>query len=171
MALSPLTVHSELSFADIVNEKLIGSHRNSAVSYILERRARALGKTLNVGLRVSSFIAMAELVAQQLGIAVLPVNEVASSTLHSGVRVIPLAEPLGETGAACRRAGLRAGFAVGENLNRQPASGGAGCATRRRGRATLSLRDQAKQMQVGLAVAMTIFVAESMPVSLSTSNT
>lgn len=93
MALSPLTVHSELSFADIVNEKLIGSHRNSAVSYILERQARALGKTLNVGLRVSSFIAMAELVAQQLGIAVLPVNEVASSTLHSGVRVIPLAEP------------------------------------------------------------------------------
>lgn len=76
-----------------MNEKLIGSHRNSAVSHILERQARALGKTLSVGLRVSSFSAMAELVAQQLGIAVLPVNEVASSTLHSGVRVIPLAEP------------------------------------------------------------------------------
>ena len=89
----PLAARSQLTFADIVNEKLIGSHRNSAVSHILERQARALGKTLNVGLRVSSFISMAELVAQQLGIAVLPVNEVASSTLHSGVRVIPLAEP------------------------------------------------------------------------------
>lgn len=105
MALSPLTVHSELSFADIVNEKLIGSHRNSAVSYILERQARALGKTLNVGLRVSSFIAMAELVAQQLGIAVLPVNEVASSTLHSGVRVIPLAEP-GRDGSCLSACGI-----------------------------------------------------------------
>ncbi len=89
----PLAARSQLTFADIVNEKLIGSHRNSAVSHILERQTRALGKTLNVGLRVSSFISMAELVAQQLGIAVLPVNEVASSTLHSGVRVIPLAEP------------------------------------------------------------------------------
>ncbi|WP_347116475.1 LysR substrate-binding domain-containing protein [Leclercia sp. S52] len=91
--ITPLAARSELTFADIVNEKLIGSHRNSAVSHILERQARALGKTLNVGLRVSSFVSMAELVAQQLGIAVLPVNEVASSTLHSGVRVIPLAEP------------------------------------------------------------------------------
>ncbi|MFY2365663.1 LysR substrate-binding domain-containing protein, partial [Klebsiella pneumoniae] len=65
----PLAARSELTFADIVNEKLIGSHRNSAVSHILERQARALGKNLSVGLRVSSFSAMAELVAQQLGIA------------------------------------------------------------------------------------------------------
>ncbi|MBZ0059729.1 MULTISPECIES: LysR family transcriptional regulator [Leclercia] len=89
----PLAGRSELKFEDIIDEKLIGAHRNSAVSHILERQARACGKTLSVGLRVSSFISMAELVAQQLGIAIVPVNEVASSTLHSGVRLIPLAEP------------------------------------------------------------------------------
>ncbi|MGO3911820.1 LysR substrate-binding domain-containing protein [Huaxiibacter chinensis] len=88
----PLADRKELKFEEILTEKLIGSHRNSAVSHILERQARAHGKTLNVGLRVSSFISMAELVAQQLGIAVLPVNEVASATLHSGVRLIPLSE-------------------------------------------------------------------------------
>ncbi|KIQ53236.1 LysR family transcriptional regulator [Citrobacter rodentium] len=88
----PLAERDELKFEDILYEKLIGSHRNSAVSYILERQARAYGKTLDVGLRVSSFISMAELVAQKLGIAVLPVNEVASSTLHGGVRLIPLSD-------------------------------------------------------------------------------
>jgi len=88
-----LAERSELKFEDIIDEKLIGAHRNSAVSHILERQARVCGKTLSVGLRVSSFNAMAELVAQQLGIAIVPVNEVASSTLHSGVRLIPLAEP------------------------------------------------------------------------------
>jgi len=36
---------------------------------------------------------MAELVSHQLGIAILPVNEIAPASLHRGVRAIPLAEP------------------------------------------------------------------------------
>lgn len=88
----PLARRERLSFADIVNEKMIGPHRLSAVNQILEREARAQGKSLNVGLRVSSFIAMAELVAQQLGIAVLPIHELAPWTLHSGVKLIPLSD-------------------------------------------------------------------------------
>lgn len=89
----PFAGRNALTLDDLVDEKLIGAHRNSAVSHILERQARKTGKRLNIGLRVSSFIAMAELVTQQLGIAVLPVNEIAPLSLHSGVSVIPLAEP------------------------------------------------------------------------------
>lgn len=89
----PLADCESLQLADFLEEKIIGPHRDSAVSHILDREARRLGKTLNVTLRVSSFISMAELVSQQLGVAVLPVNEVAPASLYSGVRVIPLAEP------------------------------------------------------------------------------
>lgn len=84
---------ASLQLADVLDERIIGPHRDSAVSHILEREARKLGKTLSVGLRVSSFVSMAELVNQQLGIAILPVNEIAPASLNSGVRAIPLAEP------------------------------------------------------------------------------
>lgn len=89
----PLAKRSTLKMEDFLHEKIIGPHRDSAVSHIIEREARKLGKTLNIGLRVSSFASMAELVSQQLGLAVLPVNEISPASLHSGVRVIPLAEP------------------------------------------------------------------------------
>lgn len=88
----PLAHCASLRLADIQNEKIIGPHRDSAVSHILDREARKLGTTLNIGLRVSSFVSMAELVSNQLGIAVLPVNEISPSALHNGVRGIPLAE-------------------------------------------------------------------------------
>ena len=89
----PLAERDSLQLVDFLDEKIIGPHRDSAVSHILDREARRLDRALNIGLRVSSFVSMAELVAQQLGVAVLPVNEIAPSSLHSGVRVIPLAEP------------------------------------------------------------------------------
>ncbi|PNK70423.1 MULTISPECIES: LysR substrate-binding domain-containing protein [Pantoea] len=89
----PLASRKSLQLADLLDEKIVGPHRDSAVSHILAREARRLGRTLSIGLRVSSFISMAELVSQQLGIAILPVNEIAPASLHSGVRAIPLAEP------------------------------------------------------------------------------
>ncbi|WP_380178305.1 LysR family transcriptional regulator [Kalamiella sp. sgz302252] len=89
----PLAEHGTLRLADLLAEKLIGPHRDSAVSHILAREARKLGQPLVISLRVSSFIAMAQLVSQQSGIAVLPVNEIAPASLHDGVRLIPLAEP------------------------------------------------------------------------------
>lgn len=89
----PLAERASLKLEDFINEKLIGSHRESAVSHILDRQARRLGKSLNIGLRVSSFVSMADLVAQRLGIAVLPINETAPFALHDGVRVLPLTEP------------------------------------------------------------------------------
>jgi len=89
----PLSGRASLQLSDIVEEKIIGPHRDSAVSHILDREARKLGKALTMGLRVSSFISMAELVSHQLGIAVLPVNDIAPSSLKNGVKGIPLAEP------------------------------------------------------------------------------
>ena len=88
-----LAERQSLRLTDLLNEKVIGPHRDSAVSHILARETRKLGTTLNIGLRVSSFVSMAELVSQQLGIAVLPINEVAPVSLHGGVRIIPLDEP------------------------------------------------------------------------------
>ncbi|WP_336748926.1 LysR family transcriptional regulator [Pantoea vagans] len=88
----PLAERASLALSDIIDEKVIGPHRDSAVSHIIDREARKLGKTLNVGLRVSSFVSMAELVSHQLGIAILPVNEISPAALHNGVRNIPLAE-------------------------------------------------------------------------------
>ena len=89
----PLAGRSTLQLADCIDEKIIGPHRDSAVSHILEREARKLGRALHTGLRVSSFVSMAELVAQQLGIAILPVNEIAQAANHSALRCIPLVEP------------------------------------------------------------------------------
>lgn len=89
----PLADRGMLQLADLLAEKLIGPHRDSAVSHILAREARKLGKALSISLRVSSFISMAQLVGQQSGIAILPVNELAPALLHEGVRLIPLAEP------------------------------------------------------------------------------
>ncbi|MXP60606.1 LysR family transcriptional regulator [Pantoea sp. Taur] len=88
----PLADRTSLKLIDVIDEKIIGPHRDSAVSHILDREARKLGKTLNIGLRVSSFVSMAELVSHQLGIAILPVNEISPSALLNGVRSIPLAE-------------------------------------------------------------------------------
>jgi len=89
----PLAERGALQLADCVEEKMIGPHRESAVSHILQREARKLGKTLDIGLRVSSFVSMAELVAQKLGIAILPVNEIAKVANPHTVRCIPLVEP------------------------------------------------------------------------------
>ena len=89
----PLAHQSSLQLSDIVDEKMIGPHRDSAVSHILEREARKMNKVLTMTLRVSSFVSMAELVSHQLGIAVLPVNDIAPSSLHNGVKAIPLSEP------------------------------------------------------------------------------
>lgn len=88
----PLAERPSLKLMDVIDEKIIGPHRDSAVSHILDRETRKLGKTLNIGLRVSSFVSMAELVSHQLGIAILPVNEISPAALHNGVRGIPLAE-------------------------------------------------------------------------------
>ncbi|MGN8163334.1 LysR family transcriptional regulator [Pantoea sp. 22096] len=89
----PLAERSSLQLADCIDEKMIGPHRESAVSHILDREARKLGKALNIGLRVSSFVSMAELVAQRLGIAILPVNEIAQTRSNDTVKCIPLIEP------------------------------------------------------------------------------
>ena len=89
----PLAERPSLQLSDLLQEKMIGPHRDSAVSHILAREMRKLGATLHIGLRVSSFVSMAELVSQRLGIAILPLHEVAPASLHSGVRAIPLAEP------------------------------------------------------------------------------
>lgn len=86
----PLASRPSLTLDDVIEEKIIGPHRDSAVSHILEREARKRGKTLTIGLRVSSFVSMAGLVSHQLGIAILPVNEISPAALHNGVRGIPL---------------------------------------------------------------------------------
>lgn len=89
----PLAERSSLQLADCMDEKIIGPHRESAVSHILDREARKLGKALNIGLRVSSFVSMAELVTQRLGIAILPVNEIAQTRNNDALKCIPLNEP------------------------------------------------------------------------------
>lgn len=89
----PLENRASLQLADIINEKFIVPHRESTVSHILEREARKLGANLTIAIRVSSFISMAELVSHQLGIAVLPVNEISPAAQHNGIRIIPLTEP------------------------------------------------------------------------------
>lgn len=88
----PLAERLSLQLIDVIDEKIIGPHRDSAVSHILDRETRKLGKMLDIGLRVSSFVSMAELVSHQLGIAILPVNEISPAAMHNGVRGIPLAE-------------------------------------------------------------------------------
>ncbi|WP_312685830.1 LysR substrate-binding domain-containing protein [Kosakonia sp.] len=88
----PLAMRDTLRLSECAGEKMIGAHRDSTVSRMLEREAAKSGITLDINLRVSSFTCMAELARQGLGIALLPVNEVNHFTLHPALKCIPLEE-------------------------------------------------------------------------------
>ena len=89
----PLAARGTLRLTDCLSEPIIGPHPQSAVAHILEREARKLAMPLTIRLRVSSFASMAELVAQRLGIAILPVNEIGRAAMGSALCCLPLAEP------------------------------------------------------------------------------
>lgn len=88
----PLARHETLSLSECAGEKIIGAHRDSTVSRILEREAAKSGIVLDINLRVSSFECMAGLARQRLGIALLPVSEVDHFSLHPALKCIPLDE-------------------------------------------------------------------------------
>ncbi|RDV00641.1 LysR family transcriptional regulator [Trinickia dinghuensis] len=79
--------------ADFVDEQFVGFGGDAALMSLLCQQAQAIGKDLNVKIRVRSLDALCRMVHVQLGVTVVPqqIGELYLNTLN--IRLIPIAEP------------------------------------------------------------------------------
>ena len=68
----PLAVAKKLSFADALDEPIVGMHAGSAISIQLGRAASLAGRPLNLRIQVTSFDALCMMISAGLGVGVLP---------------------------------------------------------------------------------------------------
>ena len=68
----PLAVAKKLSFADALDEPIVGMHAGSAISIQLGRAASQAGRALNLRIQVTSFDALCMMISAGLGVGVLP---------------------------------------------------------------------------------------------------
>lgn len=68
----PLATKTSLSFADVVDQPLIGLHANSSLHHLLTRAAADLGRGPNWRIHVTSFDAACAMVAAGLGVGIVP---------------------------------------------------------------------------------------------------
>lgn len=68
----PLVGHAHCSLRDALQYPFVGMPRERAMQRFIEERARFLGQPLTLRVRAPSVLAIAQLVAQNVGIAVLP---------------------------------------------------------------------------------------------------
>ncbi|ABC21490.1 LysR family transcriptional regulator [Rhodospirillum rubrum] len=87
----PLAACAELSFARVLAEDGVGLGEGAALQDYLERQARRLGLSPRLRVRLRGFEAVCRLVAQGIGLAVIP--EDAARRAGAAVAQVPLAEP------------------------------------------------------------------------------
>lgn len=80
----PLAGHGAVDLEGILAWELIGLNEGSAISITLERQADEAGRLLHMRMRVGGFDSMAALVAQGVGIGVMP--EAVARSVAGGVR-------------------------------------------------------------------------------------
>jgi DNA-binding transcriptional LysR family regulator len=85
----PLAGRLELTLEDILDCEVIGLGDGSAVALTLERLANEAGRSLHMRMRVSGFDSMAALVAQGLGLGVMPAA--VADSIASGPRYARIA--------------------------------------------------------------------------------
>lgn len=71
----PLAGREGLSFADLAGEPFVGLAPGIALQEMVSGEAARLGLTLKMRVRVTSFVALAEMVAAGVGVGVLPLTE------------------------------------------------------------------------------------------------
>jgi DNA-binding transcriptional LysR family regulator len=88
----PLANHDSLSFSNIVDLPLVGLHANSALHNLFARAAAEEGKPLNFRIRVTSFDAVCAMVAEGLGISIIPKAAAAAYAAQLRLRALPLTD-------------------------------------------------------------------------------
>jgi len=89
----PLAGRGAVSFDDLLDHDLIGLHVGAAAQELMHEQALARGRTIKARLQVRGFDAIAQLVEQRLGVAVLPEGPARRFTQVFAVELLTLAEP------------------------------------------------------------------------------
>ncbi|ALM51971.1 LysR family transcriptional regulator [Halomonas huangheensis] len=89
----PLSDRETVRFPEVLRHELIASHAESALYAQITQEAEKLGMTPTIKIRVSSFDCMCQLVAGELGIALLPRHVIRIYANSIGITDVPLDEP------------------------------------------------------------------------------
>jgi DNA-binding transcriptional LysR family regulator len=89
----PLQRHRKLSFIETLDYAQVGLAEGSSIQAILIAEARAAGRKLDLIARVASFDALRGLVAEQIGIACLPVGCIKPFLAAQNLAMVPLSDP------------------------------------------------------------------------------
>lgn len=68
----PLAARGRASFAEIIDEEIIGMHTGSAIGVLLSREASLLEKSVRLRMQVTSFESLCMMIHSRLGIGILP---------------------------------------------------------------------------------------------------
>jgi len=92
-AAHPVARHQEIAFNQCLDYDFVGLNRGSSLLNTIRRAAQQANRPLRLRVQVRSFDAMCEMVANNLGIGVLPLG-VCTHRLEAGkMRVIKLTDP------------------------------------------------------------------------------
>lgn len=89
----PFAALKELTFADILDEDLVGLESGTAVHRLLSARANELGRLMKVRVQVRSFEVMSLMIGQGLGVGILPERAAQPMASAMGIKLVTLAEP------------------------------------------------------------------------------
>ncbi|WP_110970512.1 LysR family transcriptional regulator [Pseudomonas huaxiensis] len=88
-----LAQRKSVQFRDALEHEFVGPHLESSVHSLLTREAEKLDLPLRLRIRISSFDCMCRLVANGLGVAVLPRSVVSQYPRSHALKTVTLAEP------------------------------------------------------------------------------
>ncbi len=88
----PLAARQDVSFADIVDEEIVGMHTGSASGVLLARAASLLEKPLRLRFQATSFDALCMMIHCGLGVGFLPEAVARRNAVTLEVAVVPLTD-------------------------------------------------------------------------------
>jgi DNA-binding transcriptional LysR family regulator len=88
----PLAARQQASFADVVDEEIVGMHTGSASGVLLARAASLLDKPLRMRFQVTSFDALCMMIHSGLGVGFLPESVARRNAVTLEISVVPLTD-------------------------------------------------------------------------------
>lgn len=88
-----LASREQASFADIVDEEIVGMHTGSAIGVLLSRAAGAADRSLRMRIQATSFDALCMMIHCGLGVGVLPEVVARRNAVTLEIAVVKLDEP------------------------------------------------------------------------------
>lgn len=82
-----------VEFAEVLDEDLIGMYAGSTLQTFLTEVSEALGKPMQVRVRVNSFDAVCRIVATGVGVGVVPESAARRNQASLGIAIVELADP------------------------------------------------------------------------------